>query len=286
LNPRKEVGIQTNKGKRKKAEAVTEKILDEPPLDNETIFANFQVSFRDLLNETVLNKTNYRKLSSVKFAWWKHSEPKICRRGSVTLARPNSAYATNLVVVSCWTVSCARNYTIVRASYSWNKNASYNSLNFPAKCLLNSKLTGKGRSAVLQQPGESQVKYLCPSCLRTRRPRIETVLPLLVDLTNLPARLHEGETLQCLTENAIHWQERAKAALADEEVASALAKLSVMNQRVLEAEARRKTERIINSELQKAANNPELQGQLHIISPMSAFANDEDSASMEVIYFV
>jgi [histone H3]-trimethyl-L-lysine4 demethylase len=143
-------------------------------------------------------------------------------------------------------------------------------------------LTGKGRSAILQQQGENQVKYLCPSCLRTRRPRIETVLPLLVDLTNLPARLHEGETLQCLTENAIHWQERAKAALADDEVASALAKLSVMNQRVLEAEARRKTERIINSELKKAANNPELQGQLHIISPMSNFANDDDSCSIEV----
>lgn len=112
------------------------------------------------------------------------------------------------------------------------------------------------------------------------------MLPLLVDLTNLPARLHEGETLQCLTENAIHWQERAKAALADEEVASALAKLSVMNQRVLEAEARRKTERIINSELKKAANNPELQGQLHIISPMSTFANDDDSCSIEVEIFV
>jgi hypothetical protein len=43
LNPRKEVGILNNKGKRKKADAITEKILDEPPLDNETIFANFQV---------------------------------------------------------------------------------------------------------------------------------------------------------------------------------------------------------------------------------------------------
>jgi hypothetical protein len=39
------VGILNNKGKRKKADAITEKILDEPPLDNETIFANFQVIF-------------------------------------------------------------------------------------------------------------------------------------------------------------------------------------------------------------------------------------------------
>lgn len=38
------MGIQTNKGKRKKADAITEKILDEPALDNETIFANFQVN--------------------------------------------------------------------------------------------------------------------------------------------------------------------------------------------------------------------------------------------------
>jgi hypothetical protein len=43
LNPRKEVGLQAHKSKRKKPEAISDKILDEPPLDNETIFANFQV---------------------------------------------------------------------------------------------------------------------------------------------------------------------------------------------------------------------------------------------------
>jgi hypothetical protein len=79
-----------------------------------------------------------------------------------------------------------------------------------AKCLLMGKLAmGKGKNALIQQQGEQQVKYLCPCCVRTRRPRIETVLPLLVDLTNLAARLHAGETLQCLTENAIHWQVRS-----------------------------------------------------------------------------
>lgn len=75
-------------------------------------------------------------------------------------------------------------------------------------------------------------------------------------------------------------QERAKAALATDEVASALAKLSVMNQQLLAAEARRKTERIISSELKKAASNPELQGHLHAISPMSGISS-EDSIETE-----
>lgn len=54
-------------------------------------------------------------------------------------------------------------------------------------------------------------------------------------------------------------QDQARQALATEELSSALAKLSVLSQRMVEQAAREKTEKIINAELQKAAANPDLQ---------------------------
>ncbi|XP_064417731.1 lysine-specific demethylase 5A [Latimeria chalumnae] len=114
------------------------------------------------------------------------------------------------------------------------------------------------------------VKFLCPLCMRSRRPRLETILSLLVSLQKLPVRLPEGEALQCLTERAMSWQDRARQALATEELSSALAKLSVLSQRMVEQAAREKTEKIISAELQKAAANPDLQGHLHTFQ-QSAF---------------
>uniref|UniRef100_A0A8C0E7V9 [histone H3]-trimethyl-L-lysine(4) demethylase n=1 Tax=Balaenoptera musculus TaxID=9771 RepID=A0A8C0E7V9_BALMU len=107
-----------------------------------------------------------------------------------------------------------------------------------------------------------EVKFLCPLCMRSRRPRLETILSLLVSLQKLPVRLPEGEALQCLTERAMSWQDRARQALATGELSSALAKLSVLSQRMVEQAAREKTEKIISAELQKAAANPDLQGHL------------------------
>ncbi|XP_066580391.1 lysine-specific demethylase 5A isoform X2 [Amia ocellicauda] len=107
-----------------------------------------------------------------------------------------------------------------------------------------------------------EVKFLCPLCQRSRRPRLETILSLLVSLQKLPVRLPEGEALQCLTERAMGWQDRARQALATDELSSALAKLSVLSQRMVEQAAREKTEKIINAELQKAAANPDLQGHI------------------------
>uniref|UniRef100_G3UNQ2 Lysine-specific demethylase 5A n=1 Tax=Loxodonta africana TaxID=9785 RepID=G3UNQ2_LOXAF len=108
-----------------------------------------------------------------------------------------------------------------------------------------------------------EVKFLCPLCMRSRRPRLETILSLLVSLQKLPVRLPEGEALQCLTERAMSWQDRARQALATDELSSALAKLSVLSQRMVEQAAREKTEKIISAELQKAAANPDLQGIFH-----------------------
>jgi len=62
-----------------------------------------------------------------------------------------------------------------------------------------------------------------------------------------------------LTLVSLSHQDRARQSLATEELSSALAKLSVLSQRMVEQAAREKTEKIINAELQKAAANPDLQ---------------------------
>lgn len=80
---------------------------------------------------------------------------------------------------------------------------------------------------------DRETKYLCPSCMRSRRPRLETILTLLVALQRLPIRLPEGEALQCLTERAMNWQDRARQALATTDVVGALATLSEISQKHL-----------------------------------------------------
>merc|ERR1712029_593493 len=71
------------------------------------------------------------------------------------------------------------------------------------------------------------IKFLCPACLRSRRPRLETILNLLVSLQKLTVRLPEGEAPQCLTERARAWQDKARTMLGRPELTAALAKLSI-----------------------------------------------------------
>ncbi|XP_028266177.1 lysine-specific demethylase 5C isoform X2 [Parambassis ranga] len=73
-------------------------------------------------------------------------------------------------------------------------------------------------------------RFLCPRCQRSRRPRLETILALLVALQRLPVRLPEGEALQCLTERAINWQGRAKEALETPELQNALQSLQELKE--------------------------------------------------------
>uniref|UniRef100_A0A672RLC1 [histone H3]-trimethyl-L-lysine(4) demethylase n=1 Tax=Sinocyclocheilus grahami TaxID=75366 RepID=A0A672RLC1_SINGR len=78
-------------------------------------------------------------------------------------------------------------------------------------------------------------RFLCPRCQRSRRPRLETILALLVALQKLPVRLPEGEALQCLTERAINWQGRAKQALDTPEVQRALERLQQVEEEMKKA---------------------------------------------------
>lgn len=80
-----------------------------------------------------------------------------------------------------------------------------------------------------------EIKYLCPDCMRSRRPRLETILELLVSLQRIPVRVPEGEALQCLTERAMSWQDSVKHALEEDEVATSLEKFRsiIMAQRLV-----------------------------------------------------
>ncbi|XP_017041263.1 lysine-specific demethylase lid [Drosophila ficusphila] len=69
--------------------------------------------------------------------------------------------------------------------------------------------------------GTNRPKWLCPSCVRSKRPRLETILPLLVQLQQLPIRLPEDEALRCLAERAMNWQDRARKALSSPDVSAA-----------------------------------------------------------------
>lgn len=91
--------------------------------------------------------------------------------------------------------------------------------------------------------------------MRSRRPRLETIIGLLLDLGKFPIRLPEGESLQSLAEHAFSWQDRARRLLATEELSRALARLTVLNQQMAEHAAKVKTDRIIRSELIKAAKH-------------------------------
>ncbi len=71
-----------------------------------------------------------------------------------------------------------------------------------------------------------EIKYLCPLCCRSRRPRVDTILSLLFSLQKLPVRLAEGEALQFLIERVMQWQERAKRILQDNNIQKVLTKLS------------------------------------------------------------
>lgn len=81
------------------------------------------------------------------------------------------------------------------------------------------------------------------------------------------------------------FKDRARQALASDELSTALAKLSVLSQKLVEAAAREKTEKIISSELKKAANNPDLHQRVQAIAPLSGVHSDDSVPSTAVRYF-
>ncbi|XP_045395000.1 lysine-specific demethylase 5D isoform X2 [Lemur catta] len=122
---------------------------------------------------------------------------------------------------------------------------------------------------------EWDTKFLCPLCMRSRRPRLETILALLVALQRLPVRLPEGEALQCLTERAIVWQGRARQALASEGVTPLLRRLAELRQQ-LQAEPRPKEPPTATS---AHAFNHLIEGNGNNISKVQGLLENRDSMS-------
>lgn len=78
------------------------------------------------------------------------------------------------------------------------------------------------------------------------------------------------------------WQDRARQALLTDEVSAALAKLSVLSQKALEQAAKEKTEKIINAELMKAANNPDLKRHLNMVT-QGGFSAESGKSNVQLV---
>ncbi|XP_066248844.1 lysine-specific demethylase 5 [Euwallacea similis] len=153
-----------------------------------------------------------------------------------------------------------------------------------------SKIRGNFLSVAVSL-GFKDCKYVCTNCQRTKRPRLDTILSLLMSLQKLYVRVPEGEALQCLTERAMNWQDRARQLLQNPELEKAKQKLNNLSQKFTAAAMRQRTEKIISAELKRASKNPELHQRVQEIAPFSGVnedgvtcdsgINDSDEASRE-----
>lgn len=57
--------------------------------------------------------------------------------------------------------------------------------------------------------------WLCPLCLRSRKPPLDKVLPLLASLQRIRVRLPEGDALRFLIERTVRWQHRVQQACTE-----------------------------------------------------------------------
>ena len=145
-------------------------------------------------------------------------------------------------------------------------NRSFYPSHVPLPKPLQAVMSSKGKSPDTPQQPECQsqqpqslrdIKFLCPKCLRSRRPRLETILSLLVALNKLTVRLPEGEALQCLTERAMAWRDRAQKALDESDVAEALKKLSEQNKHDIATTAANNSKQNKKGKSTKKAENEE-----------------------------
>lgn len=135
-------------------------------------------------------------------------------------------------------------------------------------------------------------KWLCPSCVRSKRPRLETILPLLVSLQTLPIRLPEDEALRCLAERAMNWQDRARKALGCPDVTAALDFINAAAQQRNKQKKQRKTVKTVGDRKPRRSSqrNSKDDGsdnadsddeyRLHIVE--ENFSNDEEIDSETV----
>lgn len=90
---------------------------------------------------------------------------------------------------------------------------------FHSTCVPLPRTQGSKGNAKSGNETSRTLKYLCLLCHRSRRPRLDTILSLLVSLQKLPVRLVEGEALQFLAECAMNWQDRVRQFLLSDNIA-------------------------------------------------------------------
>lgn len=78
---------------------------------------------------------------------------------------------------------------------------------FHKKCVLASH--SRGQSKVVDK-----AKFLCGGCVRSRRPKLDVVDVLVLNLEKFPLLMPEAVALQRLASRATEWQQRARQALA------------------------------------------------------------------------
>ena len=59
------------------------------------------------------------------------------------------------------------------------------------------------------------MRFVCGACLRSRRPRLDSIVSLLISLQKVPVAISEGTALHCLAERAISWQKKARELLSN-----------------------------------------------------------------------
>ncbi|CAG9761247.1 unnamed protein product [Ceutorhynchus assimilis] len=117
-------------------------------------------------------------------------------------------------------------------------------------------------------------KYICCNCQRSKRPKLNKILSLLLSLQKLHVRVPEGEALQGLTERAMNWQDRAKQLLLTPELVRAKIKLNNLLQKF---DAIQKT-KIFTTEIKEVFKNNAVHGEG---LAYDSRINESDDASKE-----
>jgi hypothetical protein len=93
-------------------------------------------------------------------------------------------------------------------------------------------------------------------CSRSRRPRLDVALSLLLSLQKLPVRVDCGEALQLLAERAMAWQDAVKTFLANDEMPAVLTRLGEKTSdhtaaAAAAASAHERADRIVTAEMHR-----------------------------------
>ena len=199
LSPRKDIGKATNLARAKKKKDRDGKEHKEKLKDKENELESDLINLDNYV--AVDPKTRLHQLKEEK----KFEEELIINARKENLRRVSEEISQGPYCI------CGKgiNGFMVRCSlcYNW-----YHGTCVALPKTVNGKLLSKNQNSFEIM---RELKYMCPLCIRTRRPRLEMILSLLVSLQKLPVRLPEGEALQFLMEKVMQWKEKVKKVLKD-----------------------------------------------------------------------